>query len=293
MGSERILQSDIFSEVEKVSTSSKTASRASWRGVLSLNVPELGLGSVQYHLRAAKVHGDQKAIQYVKIDKETGKEVVAKEAPQLFSYTPAPAGERTNIKEIPITEVKEKVKFENNEPVFAKIEKQYFLKEDLEATGKWTPVPASQVVDRQVEDGEIIEPFDRTTDIEVAKDGYVSMERVSEYRFKEVYMLAPDTDKKVKESNERVLKLARDLMEKNIGLVGFFSWGRGYQYYTAVIYPYERRSDGQLWLLMAMSEGVLQFDTAWSLVGKPEPEEEARPVPTVTARKKPAVSISK
>jgi len=287
------LQADIFQEVEKVASESKKVSRASWRGVLSLNVPELGLGSVQYHLRAAKVHGDQKKIEFVKIDKETGKEVIPKEAPQLYSYTPTESGERTNVKEIPISDVKEKVKFENSEPIFAKIEKQYFLKEDFEQSGKWTPVPASQVVDRQVEDGEIIEPFDRTTDIEVAKDGYVSMERVSEYRFKEVYMLAADTDKRVKESKERVLKLARHLLEKEIALVGFFSWGRGYQYYTAVIYPYERRSDGQLWLLMAMSEGVLQFDPSWSLVGEPEPEEQAAPVPTVTARKKPKVNISK
>ena len=48
-----------------------------------------------------------------------------------------------------------------------------------------------------------------------------------------------------------------------------------------------------MWLLMAMSEGVLQFDKAWALVQNEEPEEEAAPVPTVTARKKPKVSISK
>ena len=287
------MQSDIFQEVDKVAAHPKSPVRASWRGVISLNVPELGLGSVQYHLRAAKVHGDQKKVEYVKIDKESGKEVVSKEAPQLFSYTPTPSGERTDVKEIPLSEVNEKVKFENNEPVFARIEKQYFLKEDLESSDKWTAVPASQVVDRQVEDGQIIEPFDRTTDIEVQKDGYVSLERTSEYRFKEVYMLAADTDKKVKESPDRVLQLARHLLDKQIALIGFFSWGRGYQYYTAVIYPYERKSDGEMWLLMAMSEGVLQFDKAWALVQNEEPEEEASPVPTVTARKKPKVSISK
>ena len=71
-----------FSEVEKAAANPKSAARASWRGVISLNVPELGLGSVQYHLRAAKVHGDQKKVEYVKIDKESGKEVVSKEAPQ-------------------------------------------------------------------------------------------------------------------------------------------------------------------------------------------------------------------
>ncbi len=100
------------------------------------------------------------------------------------------------------------------------------------------------MIDRQ-EDGEAIEPFDRTTDIEVAEDAFVSLERVAEYRFKEVYMLAPDPDKKVKESKSRVVKLARHLLDKQTALVAFFSWGRGYQYYTAVIYPYERKEDGE------------------------------------------------
>ena len=288
------MASDIFGEVEKVAEKSKAATKASWRGILSLNIPEAGLGSVQYHLRAAKVHGDQKRVEYVKIDKESGKEVISKEAPQLFSYTPSSTGERTNVNPIPVNEVKDTVKTANNEFVFARTEKQYFLKEDLDSKGKWTPVPAAQVVDRQVEDGQIIEPFDRTTEIEVLPDGgFVSLERIQEYKFKEVYMLAADTDKKVNESPNRVLQLARHLLDKNIALVGFFSWGRGYQYYTAVIYPYERKSDGELWLVMAMSEGVLQFDKAWALVKNEVPEEQAAPVPTVTAKKKPKVSISK
>ena len=167
------MPTDIFAEVDKVAKNSKIAARASWRGILSLNAPELGLGSVQYHLRAAKVHGDQKAIEYIKIDKESGKQVVAKEAPHLFSYQPGPNGERMNVKDIPSDEVKEKVRSENNDLVFARTERQYFVKDDLEATGKYTPVPATQVVDRQVEDGQIIEPFDRTSIIEVEKDGYV------------------------------------------------------------------------------------------------------------------------
>lgn len=289
------MQSDIFAEVEKAASESKTAARASWRGVLSLDIKQLGLGSVQYHLKAAKVHGDQKPVQYVKIDKETGKEVFSKEAPQLYSYQPSSTGERTDVKQIPLNDVKEKVKYENNASVFARTERQYFLKDDLDTSGKYTPVPASQVVDRQVEDGQIIEPFERTTTIEVAEDGYVSLERTSEYRFKEVYMLAADTDKKVKESPERVLQLARHLLDKQIAVVAFFSWGRGYQYYTAVIYPYERKSDGEMWLLMAMSEGVLQFDSSWALNAKSQQNAEiSPPVPTVSAAaRKPKVSISK
>ncbi|MDA4130245.1 MAG: hypothetical protein OK457_05705 [Thaumarchaeota archaeon] len=288
------MQNDIFAEVEKAAASADAkVAKVSWRGVLSLNVAEIGLGSVQYHLRAAKVHGDQKKVEFVKIDRESGKEVISKEAPQLFSYRPGASGERLDVAPIPANEVKETVRTANDEMIFARTEKQYFLKEDLDSNGKWTPVPASQVIDRQVEDGQIIEPFDRTTDIQIEKEGYVSLERISEYRFKEVYMLAADTDKKVKESHDRVLQLARHLLDKQIALVGFFSWGRGYQYYTAVIYPYERKSDGEMWLVMGMSEGVLQFDKAWALVQNAEPEEEATPVPTVTARKKPKVRISK
>ncbi len=90
-----------------------------------------------------------------------------------------------------------------------------------------------------------------------------------------------------------MLQLARHLLDKQIALLGFFSWGRGYQYYTAVIYPYEGKSDGEIWLLMAMSEGVLQFHKACALVQNEEPEDEAALVPTVTARKKPKVSIAK
>lgn len=287
------MENDIFAEVEKLASNPKTASRASWRGVLSLDVPEIGFGSVQYHLRAAKVHGDQKKVEYVKVDKETGREVIAKEAPQLFSYKPGSSGEKLDVTPIPINEVKESVRTANDEMVFARNERQYFLREEHDVSGKWIPVKPENVVDRQIEDGQIIEPFERTSNIDVTHEGYVSLERIMEYKFKEVYMLAADTDKKVKESNDRILQLARHLLDKQIALVGFFSWGRGYQYYTAVIYPYERKSDGEVWLLMAMSEGVLQFDKSWALVQNEEPEEEAAPVPTVTARKKPKVSLTK
>ena len=84
-------------------------------------------------------------------------------------------------------------------------------------------------------------------------------------------------------------QLARYLLEKHTALVAFFSWGRGYQFYTAVVYPYERK-DGKLWLLMGMSEGILKLDTAWAL----ESEEEGEGLPPVPqARKKPKVTISK
>ncbi len=105
-------------------------------------------------------------------------------------------------------------------------------------------------------------------------------------------MLAADPDKKVRESSNRVHKFARYLLEKQTALVAFFSWGRGYQYYTAVIYPYERKEDGGLWLLMGMSEGILQLDYGMSLeeatTKEPEPN-----VPLISVARKPKVNISK
>ena len=277
---------DIFSEVEKQADASGS-SRASWRGVLSLNIPTLGLGAVEYHLRAAKAHGDLQPVKVVKLDKKTGKEVVSREVPRIYRYKEGPSGERLDLQEVAPEEAKKFVRYKGEFPVTVRTEKRYFLKYELEFTGKWIEVPLDQTFDKQ--EGEEVEPFERTTRVEVEKDGWVPLERVSEYKFKEVYQLAPDTDKKVAETNSRVTQLARYLIEKNMALVAFFSWGRGYQFYTAVIYPYERK-DGKLWLLMGMSEGVLKLDTAWAL----ESEEEGEGLPPVpTAKKKPKVTISK
>ncbi|MFI5420415.1 MAG: hypothetical protein ACHQ1H_05565 [Nitrososphaerales archaeon] len=281
------MQTDIFAEVEKQAKS--VPARASWRGVLSLNVPSLGLGSVQYHVRAAKAHGDQKPVEFVKVDKISDQQVVARDVPKFFSYKLGPNGERLDVTEIPYDQVKDKVKYNDDYLVFAKNERRYFLRDQLEINGIWTEVPASQTVDKQ--DGEDIAPFERTTDIEVGEEGYVPIGRIAEYKFKEVYQLAPDTDKKVRESSSRVMKLSRHLLEKQSALVAFFSWGRGYQYYTAVIFPYERR-DGKLWLLMGMSEGVLQLDDAWSLETDREAEP-AAPMPLAAVKRKPKVDISK
>ena len=118
------MQSDIFAEVEKQAKAAPA--RASWRGVLSLNVPTLGLRSVQYHLRAAKAHGDQQPVSFVKVDRETNQQVVARDVPKLFSYKLGPNGERMDVTEIPYEDVKDKVKFDDSYQVFAKNEKQNY-----------------------------------------------------------------------------------------------------------------------------------------------------------------------
>ena len=280
------MSKDIFSEVEK-QAGSAAAARASWRGVLSLDIPTLGLGAVEYHLRAAKAHGDLEPVHFIKIDQETGKEVVSREVPKMYHYREGPNGERLDVEEISQDEIKKKVRYEKELLISVRNEKRFFLKHELEFSGQWIEVPASRVVDKQ--DGEEIEPFDRTTRIQVEPDGFVPLERLEEYKFKEVYQLGADTDPKVKETTSRVKQLARYLLEKQTALVSFFSWGRGYQFYTSVIYPYERK-DGRLWLLMGLSEGILKLDDAWALE---EREEAERFPPVPVAKKKPKVTISK
>lgn len=277
---------NIFTEVEKQADSAATA-RASWRGVLSLDIPTLGLGAVEYHLRAAKAHGDLQPVNVVKLDKKTGREVVSREVPRMYRYKEGPAGERLDMLEIPYDDVKKGVRFNGKFLVTVKNEKRYFLKNELELQGKWVEVPNEQIIDKQAD--EEVEPFDRTSRVQVEKDGFVPLERLGEYKFKEVYQLSPDTDPKVKETVSRITQLARYLLEKQTALVAFFSWGRGYQYYTAVIHPYERK-DGRLWLLMGMSEGILKLDDAWAL----EEQKASERLPSVpVARKKPKVQISK
>jgi hypothetical protein len=227
-------------------------------------------------------------VSYFKIDTKTGKEVVSREVPVMYRYKEGPSGERLEMQEVPRDGAKKYVKYDTKYQISVKSEKRYFLKDELEMSGKWVEVPLNQIVDKQ--DNEEIEPFDRTTKIEVEADGFVPLERLSEYKFKEVYQLGPDTDKKVKETVSRIKQLARYLLQKDTALVSFFSWGRGYQFYTSVIYPYERK-DGRLWLLMGLSEGILLLDDAWAL----EDEEESQRLPAVPVahKKKPKVTIAK
>ena len=278
---------DIFSEVEKEADSA-ASTRASWKGVLSIDIPTLGLGSVEYHLRAAKAHGNLQPVNFVRVDKKSGKEVVSREVPVIYRYKEGPSGERVDMQEISRDEAKRYARYKGSYLISVRTEKRYFLKNELEMTGKWVEIPAGEVVEKQ--DGEEIEPFDRTTRIEVEKDGFVPLERLSEYKFKEVYQLAPDTDKKVKETGGRVRQLARYLLEKQTALVSFFSWGRGYQFYTSVVYPYERK-DGRLWLLMGMSEGILVLDDAWAL--EEQSAGEKLPAVPVAHKKKAKVMIAK
>src|SRR5487761_1438691 len=118
------MASDIFSEVEKQAESG--TARASWRGVLSLNIPTLGLGSVEYHLRAAKAHGDLQPVKFLKVDMETGKEVESREVPRVYRYKLGPNGERLDVEEVPQESIKEKVRYIGEFLISVRNERRFF-----------------------------------------------------------------------------------------------------------------------------------------------------------------------
>ena len=285
------MNEDLSAEIEKAADGG-TKTRASWTGILSINLPALNPGSVDYHLRAGKAKGDQQEVKVKHIDRVTKREVVSKEVARLYRYTEdGSTGKRSLPQEITYGEAKEKVRYAAGDgqdwKISVRTEKRFFDKELLDK-GEWKEVPADQVVDVQ-DETQTVEPFDRTQRIEVTEDAFVPLERLAEYRVKDVYMLFANTDKKVNEDPKRISDLARMLLDKQVALVAFFSWGRGYNYFTAVIHPYERK-DGKLWLLMSLSEGILLLDEAWA-IQQYLTEQVVAPVPV--AKKKPRVRISK
>jgi len=322
--------SNIFSQVEK-EASSTNSPKPSWVGQIVLNIPSLKYNNVAFNLRGAKAHGDQEALKIIKmaflcptclislpfprgptvICSKCGrqyqkhelllKEVKGLERVIIYRYREAENGERLDWQEVPYAQGKEKIRFNNDDGqnwlISGKNEKRLFLKEDLDG-GVWTEVPYENTGDFQEIGGQLeeVSPFDRTDLMEISEKDVVPLDRTLEYLFKSVYVLSANTSKEVKESPNRVLNFARTLLENQVAVVSFFAWGRktitgGYTFYTAVIFPYERKQDGKLWLLMGMSEGILTLPESWSLEAKfPTTFEPLAPVPTA---KKPKVNISK
>ena len=288
------------------------SARASWSGVLRINQPDIGVIE-DYRLKGAKVATDKRELKIVKrqVKRETdpatgqvrivpGPKVVSKKVMRYYRYRELPNGEREDIKEVPYEEAKKFIRYEDPQggdeefKVTVKYEERLFVSDEQGNALFDREVPPSEVLEYQEieEDGktseEEVSPFDRTEVVEV--EGYVPLERIQEYLFKSIYQLKPNTEKKVGETSERVLKLARFLLDKQVALLAFFSFGRGYEFYTALVFPYERRKDGRLWLLIGMAEGILLPDSTWALQAE---EKQAVPAPVpMIAKKKPKVRIS-
>ena len=215
--------------------------KAAWTGTLNVDIPELGLSSVVYRLRAGKVHSDKKPVSFERVDTRNNKKVVGKEVVESTITVVVPQA-------VPITA--ETPATSSTATSWKSATTKYFYEEDLTEDGRprmgSVDIPRNFVVDKQIEDGEIIEPFDRTETIEVTPSNFVPLDRIEEYKEKETYQLGANTNTKVRELPERIQKLARHLLDKQTALISFFSWGRGYEYYTAVIYPYESENRRQI-----------------------------------------------
>jgi hypothetical protein len=221
--------------IKEIDTNAKVK-RASWTGQIFLELPSLGMPSTNYNVKGAKVEGSRQKIEVTRIERATGKEVFSK---RVIGGKPIEEGEVTY---------------------------GYFLKEDYEQ-GKYTEIQAAHVAN--MVDGQETAAFDRTHKIEIIEEegvpNVISLQRLPEYRVKELYMLKANTNKDVNESSKRVFDLVSWLQEKQLALLGFFSWGRGWNYYYAVIYPYHEQESDKTWLLMGMAEGTAQLDTTWSV----------------------------
>lgn len=306
--------SDFVAEIaNQLGTQKIKSARASWSGVLRINQPDIGIIE-DYRLKGAKVATDKRELKIVKrqVKRETdpatgqvriipGPKVVSKKVMRYYRYRELPSGEREEIKEVPYEEAKKFIRYRDPQAggeefkVTVKYEERLFVSDEQGNAIFDREVPPSEVLEYQEvgDDGaetkeEEVSPFDRTEVVEV--EGYVPLERIQEYLFKSIYQLKPNTEKKVGETSERVVKLARFLLDKQVALLAFFSFGRGYEFYTALVFPYERRKDGRLWLLIGMAEGILLPDSTWALQAE-EKQTVTAPVPMV-AKKKPKVRIS-
>lgn len=269
--------SEIFNEVEKSAKTGGTGKRAMWSGTMTISDPAL-IGetsslALTFSLKMAKTDSDQAPITIKKVDRRTGQELITKE---VVISQEGQINLKSHVERRSFT----KDKFD---PESLESGKNSFLPELVEK-GFVEDVPAEHVA--MIQDGQEVSQFDRVKEISI--EGAVHLSRLSEYKIKEYYMMKPD-DKHEKAG--RVSKLARTLLERQVALKAFFSWGRGFSYYTAVIFPYERKEDGRLWLVMGLAEGRTTFDEAWSLETAQATTQKLEPVPLIS-KPKPKVNIS-
>jgi len=271
------MTSELFEEVESVAKKGGTGKRASWKGALTIADPALiGEASVgglalTFALKAAKTDSDQERLVLKSIDRQTGQEVITKE---VVVNQDGNIDLKSHMERRSFTADKFDPKTLHAENTFLP---------ELYLAGTAESVPKENVVTKQGEEEVVM--FERVKNLEI--EGAVHLGRLSEYKFKELYMLKPDSE--AHETPERIRKFARTLLERQLALKCFFSWGRGFAFYSAIIYPYERSEDGRLWLILGLAEGRTTYDEAWSLA-QGKTEKQVEPVPLV--RRTPKVKIS-
>jgi hypothetical protein len=302
IAAEQQAQASLFDEVKTAQEGLGT--RSMWTGVLSLQIPALGLTS-EYHLRFGKAKGNAEKVTVDHVSRVTGRPCISKEVARLYRYREGspevmdvttakdgalgvgPKGIHQDLKPITYDEAKAKVRYDAPDGpwlISAKSEKRFFDAEGVRQ-GKWEEVPESEVADFQ--DGGEVSPFEATKRLEVGPEDYVPLARVTEYAVTGVYMFGADP--KAKEQSGKVRYLARVLMEKQVALVVGFVFRKGYNFYTSLVTGYEEPKSGKLWLLLMTTEGLRTLDPSWALEDT-RPEEAVMAAPTA---RKPKVVLAK
>jgi hypothetical protein len=243
---------DIFAAAEKVAREG-APKKAYWTGVISLNLPELEIANIEYHLKAAKadseLSGDM-GIFYQ--DKTTGRKVEKKSINVCYE----------NGKELTMEEVASRglaIKFERE---------RYFDSEALkQEVPSWKPIPKENVIlVQQGDDGAVEEvaKFQTSKRIDIGRT--IALSRLSEFDVESTYMLGADTKKEINESAKRVRDLAELLLKNKVALyVENFVLRTGLTVHDCIIFPYRVDQDDKMWLLMAITQGQLKLDLGWAI----------------------------
>lgn len=240
---------DVFKTAEDV-TKKGAPKKAFWTGVVSLNLPELQVSNVEYHLKAAKadaeLSGDH-GIYY--IDKTTGRRVESKKVNICYQAE----------KELSIDDM-------IAQNLTVKYEQRYFDSESLnQSPSVLKHIPSANVVMVQNnEDGvpEETSGFEATKRIEIGR--IIPMNRLAEFSVESMYMLGPNL--KEKETTRRVNELAKQLLANKVALYGEgFSFRAGKTVHDIVVFAHKLEEDDKTWLLMATTQGHLKLDLNWAI----------------------------
>nr|WP_294806931.1 hypothetical protein [uncultured Nitrososphaera sp.] len=245
------------------------APRTSWVGQIVLKCPAtLEMEYQLYNVKGAKAVTTTQAetSPVLRVDKNSRRAIEGKYVGAAYTYDPNFQGEERTLLPVSYEELKERVRFNRVDgtqwPVSIRSEKKYFVSEEL-AAGNFVEVRPEDII--HVQDGEEVGMFERTKTIELEDENVISLQQLPQYKVKDYYMLKANVDPKVGEKSFRVADLASKLYEKKIGILCFFSFGRGYEYYTAIVFPHHDAEADKTWLVLALTEGIVRFDSSWAV----------------------------